>query len=318
VATLDRARELFIRHSAFGIRHSRMFLDEDEVRRLLRMEELIPAMAGALRDLSVGKVEQPMRLVLPVKEHSGFFAVMPVYGRALGAKLVTFYPNNQGVHTHHAMILLFRPETGEPLVTMDGRLITEMRTAAVSAVATDALARGDASVLAILGSGVQARSHLEALQTVRKFREVRVWSPRNSRAFAREHGVSAAASAEKAVRGADVIVVATAATTPVLMGEWLSPGMHINAVGATRPEWRELDDQVLGRARIYVELREAAMKESGDIIAAGHIFAEIGEVVSGLKDGRKHEEEITLFKSVGVAVEDIVAADLVYRRHLAI
>ena len=162
-----------------------MFLDEDEVRGLLRMEELIPAMAGALRDLSAGKVEQPMRLVLPVAEHKGFFAVMPAYGGALGAKLVTFYPNNKGVHTHHAMILLFRPETGEPLVTMDGRLITEMRTAAVSAVATDALARTDASVLAILGSGVQARSHLEALRIVRKFREVRVWSPRNSGEFAR-------------------------------------------------------------------------------------------------------------------------------------
>ena len=189
-----------------------MFLDEDEVRSHLRMEELIPAMAGALRDLSAGKVEQPMRLVLPVSEHKGFFAVMPAYGGALGAKLVTFYPNNKGVHTHHAMILLFRPETGEPLVTMDGRLITEMRTAAVSAVATDALARADASVLAILGSGVQARSHLEALRIVRKFREVRVWSPRNSKEFCRQHDVSAAASAEEAVRGADVIVVATAAT----------------------------------------------------------------------------------------------------------
>ena len=291
-----------------------MFLTEEQVRAVLRMEELIPVMAGALRDLSAGKVQQPMRTVLPVAEHKGFFAVMPVYGGALGAKLVTFYPHNTEVHTHHAMILLFRPETGEPLVTMDGRLITEMRTAAVSAVATDALARADASVLAILGSGVEARSHLEAMRIVRKFREVRVWSPRNARAFAKEFDVRAAASAEEAVRGADVIVVATAATTPVLIGEWLSPGTHINAVGATRPDWRELDDAVLRRARIYVEAREAVMKESGDIIAAGNIFAEIGEVVAGTKSGRKSEEEITLFKSVGVAVEDIVAADLVWRR----
>ncbi len=291
-----------------------MFLTEEQVRAVLRMEELIPVMAGALRDLSAGKVQQPMRTVLPVAEHKGFFAVMPVYGGALGAKLVTFYPHNTEVHTHHAMILLFRPETGEPLVTMDGRLITEMRTAAVSAVATEALARTDASVLAILGSGVEARSHLEAMRIVRKFREVRVWSPRNARAFAKEFDVRAAASAEEAVRGADVIVVATAATTPVLIGEWLSPGTHINAVGATRPDWRELDDAVLRRARIYVEAREAVMKESGDIIAAGNIFAEIGEVVAGTKSGRKSEEEITLFKSVGVAVEDIVAADLVWRR----
>jgi ornithine cyclodeaminase/alanine dehydrogenase-like protein (mu-crystallin family) len=197
---------------------------------------------------------------------------------------------------------------------MDGRLITEMRTAAVSAVATDLLARKDVSVLAILGSGVQARSHLEALKIARKFREVRVWSPSQAHKFAKEFEIVAAASAEEAVRGADVIVVATAATTPVLKGEWLSPGTHINAVGATRPNWRELDDEVLHRSRIYVESREAASKESGDIIAAGEIFAELGEVISGVKPGRESDNEITLYKSVGVAVEDVVAADLVYRR----
>jgi ornithine cyclodeaminase/alanine dehydrogenase-like protein (mu-crystallin family) len=294
-----------------------MFLSEKEVRALLRMEELIPAMADALRELSAGKVEQPMRLILQVAGHQGFFGVMPAYGGALGAKLVTFYPNNQGIPTHHAMVLLFRPETGEPLVTMDGRLITEMRTAAVSAVATDHLARADTPVLAILGSGVQAQSHLEALRIVRKFREVRVWSPRQARDFASKFGVSAAASAEEAVRGADVIVVATSATTPVLRGEWLSPGVHINAVGATRPDWRELDDEVLRKARIYVEAREAATKESGDIIAAGMIFAELGEVVAGAKPGRQSDDETTLYKSVGVAIEDIRSADLVYRRALA-
>lgn len=294
-----------------------MFLDEDAVRGLLRMDELIDAMRGALRDLSAGRVQQPMRLVLPVAEHEGFFGVMPAYGGALGAKLVTFYPNNKDTHTHHAMILLFRPETGEPLVTMDGRLITEMRTAAVSAVATDALARADVPVLAILGSGVQARSHLEALRIVRKFREVRVWSPRDAGEFARKFKLSAAASAEEAVRGADVVVVATSATTPVLLGEWLAPGAHVNAVGATRPNWRELDDEVLRQTRIYVESREAALKESGDIIAAGKIFAEIGEVLAGSRKGRQSGDEITLFKSVGVAVEDIVAADLVWRKYLA-
>jgi len=294
-----------------------MFLDEKKVRALLRMEELIPAMADALYDLSAGKVEQPMRLILPVAEHQGFFGLMPAYGGALGAKLVTFYPNNQGIPTHHAMILLFRPETGEPLATMDGRLITEMRTAAVSAVATNHLARADTPVLAILGSGVQAQSHLEALRIVRKFREVRVWSPRNAKEFARKFGVSAAASAEEAVRGADVIVVATSATKPVLRGEWLSPGAHVNAVGATRSDWRELDDDVLHKARIYVELREAATKESGDIIAAGKIFAELGEVVARSKPGRQSDDEITLYKSVGVAIEDVRSADLVYRRALA-
>ena len=151
-----------------------MILDEGAVRDLLRMEDLIPVMASALADLSSGKVVQPMRVMVPIADHGGFLGLMPAYGGALGAKLVTFYPNNQGVPTHHAVIVLFRPETGEPLVTMDGRLITEMRTAAVSAVATQRLALPDASVLAILGSGVQAGSHLEALRLVRGFRDVRV------------------------------------------------------------------------------------------------------------------------------------------------
>jgi alanine dehydrogenase len=295
-----------------------MMLDEKAVRGLLQMRELIPVMASALADLSGGKVVQPMRVMVPVAEHQGFLGVMPAYGGALGAKLVTFYPNNKGIHTHHAMILLFRPETGEPLVIMDGRLITEMRTAAVSAVATQRLARPDASVLAILGAGVQARSHLEALRLVREFREVRVWSPVSARAFAERHGIRASASAEEAVRGADVVVVATTSMAPVLHGEWLSPGAHVNAVGAPRPTWRELDDDALAKSRIYVESREAATRESGDVIAAGGAFAEIGEVVSGTQPGRKSESEITIFKSVGVAVEDVAAADLVYRKAQAI
>ncbi|HTK27900.1 MAG TPA: ornithine cyclodeaminase family protein [Pyrinomonadaceae bacterium] len=294
-----------------------LILSEDAVRNLLNMKELISAMSRALADLSGGKVIQPVRTVLSIAEHQGFFGLMPAYNGSLGAKLVTFYPNNQGIHTHHAVILLFRAETGEPIAMIDGRLITEMRTAAVSAVATDKLARPDSHVLAILGSGVQARSHLEALRLVREFSEVRVWSPRNAAAFANAHSVKVAASAEEAVRGADVIVVATASTTPVLMGEWLSQGAHINAVGATRPNWRELDDATLRVSQIFVESREAAMQESGDVIAAGKISAEIGEVIAGQKPGRQSEDEITLFKSVGVAVEDVAAADLVYRKAMA-
>lgn len=289
-------------------------LDEAQVRSLLRMEDLIPAMADAMRDLSSGKVVQPLRTVVPVAEHNGFFGVMPACGGALGAKLVTFFPNNEGIPTHHAVIVLFHPETGEPLVMMDGRLITEMRTAAVSAVATDLLARRDVNVLAILGSGVQARSHLEALRVVRQFREVRVWSPRHAADFAREHGISASASAEEAVRGADVIVVATSATTPILKGAWLSAGAHVNAVGATRPNWRELDDDCVVRAKLFVESREAASKESGDVIAAQNIVAELGELIAGSKPGRASLEEITLYKSVGVAIEDVAAAQLVYKR----
>jgi alanine dehydrogenase len=294
-----------------------MNLDESAVGRLLRMEEVIPAMERALSDFSSGTVVQPVRTMLPVAEHGGFLGLMPAYtGSALGTKLVAFYPHNTEVPTHHATILLFKPESGEPLATMDGRLITEVRTAAVSAVATEHLARSDASVLAIIGSGVQARSHLEALKLVREFRDVRVWSPRRAVAFAEEHGVRAAASAEEAVRGADVVVTATTSPTPVLLGEWLSPGTHINAVGAPRPDWRELDDEVLRRAKVYVDSREAAMKESGDVIAAGGVFAEIGEVAAGTKLGRQSEEEVTLFKSLGLAVEDVAAAELVHRKAL--
>ena len=291
-----------------------MNLDEAAVSRLLRMEDVIPAMERALADFSSGEVVQPVRTILPVADHQGFFGLMPAYaGGALGAKLVTFYPQNQGIHTHHATILLFKPETGEPLVSMDGRLITEVRTAAVSAVATKYLARPDASVLALIGSGVQARSHLEALRLVRGFEEVRVWSPRHAEDFARQFdGVRATSSAEEAVRGADVVVTATTSKTPVLFGEWLAPGAHINAVGAARPDWRELDDEVLRRARIYVDSREAAFKESGDVIAAGEAFAEVGEVITGAKPGRRSADEVTLFKSLGLAVEDVATADLVY------
>ncbi len=278
------------------------------------MDALIPAVARGLSELSRGKITQPLRAIIPVPEHGGFFGSMPASGAGmLGAKLVTFYPENEAVPTHHGMILLFDPATGAPTAVMDGRLITEMRTAAASAVATDHLSRPESSVLSILGSGVQARSHLEALRLVREFREVRVWSPRNAVGFAEEFGVRAAGTPEEAVRGADVVVVATAAQKPVLNGEWLGEGAHVNAVGATRFDWRELDDAVLARSTIYVDSREAALQESGDIIAAGSVFAEIGEVINGTRPGRTDAQQITLFKSVGVAIEDLVAADLVYR-----
>jgi ornithine cyclodeaminase/alanine dehydrogenase-like protein (mu-crystallin family) len=288
-------------------------LDEPAVQARLRYEDLIPAVADALADLSSGKVVQPVRTVLPVAPHQGFFAVMPAYAGALGAKLVTFYPKNVGVHTHHALIVMLKPETGEPLAVMDGRLITEMRTAAASAVATQRLARSDASVLGILGSGVQARSHLAALRHVRSFKEVRVWSPRHAPAFARQHGVTAVATAADAVRDADVVVVAASATTPILQGRWLSPGTHVNAIGATRPEWRELDDDLVTTARVFVDSREAALRESGDVIAARSVVTEIGTVVAGIDPGRRSAQEITLFKSVGVAVEDVAAAALVLK-----
>jgi alanine dehydrogenase len=290
-----------------------MFLDDEAVRRLIRMEDVIAAMAPALAQFSSGNVVQPVRSVVSVAEHGGFLGVMPAYAGSLGVKLVTFYPGNTDIPTHLATIMLFKPETGEPLVTMDGTLITEMRTAAASAVATGCLAREDASVLAILGSGVQARSHLQALRLVRDLDEVRVWSPRGAPAFARAHHVRAMQTAEETVRGADIVVTVTSSETPVLEGAWLSPGTHINAVGATRPTWRELDDTAVQRARLYVDSREAGESESGDV-RAGTIVAELGEVVLDPTLGRQSPDEITLFKSVGIAVEDVVTAKIVYDR----
>jgi thiomorpholine-carboxylate dehydrogenase len=212
-----------------------------------------------------------------------------------------------------ATIFLVDPETGTPLAIMDGRLITEMRTAAVSAAATKLLAPPDSKILAILGSGVQARSHVEALQLVRQFDEIRVWSPTKAHAkrFAEEIG-GRAVSAEEAVRDADVVVTVTSSKTPVLKGNWLKPGCHVNAIGACRPNWRELDDDAMRTSVVFVDSREGAMKESGDVILSGaKIYGELGEALAGKIPSRANET--TVFKSLGMAVEDIAAAMLVYR-----
>src|SRR5713226_3956263 len=245
-----------------------LYLDEEQVRKHLRMEELIPAMEKALIDFSVGKVTQPVRLVITVDPPGGFFGMMPARTPdGLGIKLVTFYPKNAecGIPTHMATIFLVDPQTGAPLAVMDGTLITEMRTAAVSAAATKLLASPDAKVLAILGSGVQARSHVEALRLVRRFEEIRVWShtAANAERFAKEIGAKAI-SAEAAARDADVVVTATNSKMSILRGAWLKPGAHVNAVGACRPDWRELDDEAMTNV-VFVDSREAAMKESGDV-----------------------------------------------------
>src|SRR5436853_4793037 len=292
-----------------------LFLDEEQVRQHLLMPDLIPAMEKALIDFSTGKVTQPVRSVIKVDPPGGFLGLMPALTpNGLGLKAVTFYPSNaeRGIPTHMATIFLVDPETGAPLAIMDGRLITEMRTAAVSAVATKLLARRDAKILAILGTGVQARSHFEALQLVRQFEEIRVWSPTREHAeqFATEIGAKSM-PAEEAVRGADVIVTATSSKTPVLHGSWLKSGCHVNAVGASRPDWREMDDEAMANV-VFVDSREGAMKESGDVILSGaKIYAELGEAFAGKIPSRA--SETTIFKSLGMAVEDIAAATLVYR-----
>ena len=295
------------------------FLNEDQVREHLQMTELIPAMEKALIGSSAGEVTQPVRSVLNVERSGGFLGLMPALTpHGLGLKAVTFYPSNaeRGMPTHMAMIFLVEPETGAPLAIMDGRLITEMRTAAVSVAATKLLAPKNAKILAILGSGVQAHSHVEALRLVRNFEEIRVWSPTRKHAeqFAQEIGATAT-SAEEAVRGADVIVTATSSKTPVLKGAWLKPGCHVNAIGACRPDWRELDDDAMSNV-VFVDSRDGALKESGDVIlSGGKIYAEVGEALAGKIPSRA--TETTIFKSLGMAVEDIAAALLVYRSFIS-
>jgi thiomorpholine-carboxylate dehydrogenase len=291
-----------------------MYLDDGRVRSLLTWRDLIPAMEAALADFSRGRVIQPVRSMLTIEDGKRWLGIMPAATtQVMGAKLVTLYPANAGtgVPTHLAMISLFRTDTGEPLAVMDGRLITEMRTAALSAAATRHLMPEDSRILTILGSGVQAQAHLEALTHLAAFDEIRVWSrtPEHARRFAERHGAVAMAL-EAAVRGADVLVTATSATEPFLQGQWLKPGAHVNAVGAPRPTWRELDDAVMANTLI-VDSRDAALAESGDVILSGAtIFAEAGEIFAGTKAAPR--SATTVFKSVGLAVEDIVTAKLVY------
>jgi ornithine cyclodeaminase/alanine dehydrogenase-like protein (mu-crystallin family) len=290
------------------------YLDEQAVRAALRWDQLIAKMEAALTALSQGRVIQPVRNTITIEEGKRYLAVMPAVAEdAMGLKAVSFYPGNAGtaLPTHLAMILLFRPDTGEPLAVMDGRLITEMRTAAVSAAVTKYLASPDSRVLALLGSGVQAAAHLEALSRVRRFDEVRVWSrtPAHAQRFAREHGARAM-DAESAVRGADVVVTVTNAVEPILKGAWLKRGAHVNAVGSPRPTWRELDDDAMANL-LVVDSREAALKESGDVILSrAKIHAEAGEIFDGSKT--VSASETTVFKSLGLAIEDVAAARLVY------
>jgi ornithine cyclodeaminase len=312
-----------------------LILSQSDIERLLPMDACIDVMASALSSLARGDAALPLRTVMRVPKTDNFFAAMPGYievdGEGVfGAKLVTVFPGNQGTafDSHQGAVLIFDNEHGGVAAMLDGTAITGIRTAAVSGVATRALAREDASTLAILGSGVQAHSHLRAMCAVRPITTVRVWSrnPDNARAFAefarREHGLDASASptGAAAVKGADIVCAATSSSEPVLFGDWLAPGTHINAVGVSQPTARELDSATVMRSRLYVDRRESALKEPGDILAplqAGeigpdHIVGEIGEVLIGRVGGRRRADEITLFKSLGLAIEDLAASSYVY------
>ena len=315
-----------------------LLLNESEVARCLDMASLIPLMRDTMARFSRRECVQPVRQSLRIRPANGFYGVMPAHvpgpngdPGAFGLKSVSFFPGNDalGVPTHLATVLLLDPNTGALVAMMDGRLITEMRTAAVSAVSVDVLAREGPSTLAILGSGVQARSHLEAIRHVRQLRHVRVWSRRKERAiqFVRLHhatvscAVSAVASVEEALKGADVVVTATSATEPIVSAEQLEPGMHLAVVGSSSPKMRELDSDAVARCRVWVDSREAAQVEAGDIlfplregrIDESHIIGELGDVVNGLS-GRRNDTEVTMFKSLGQAVEDVATAQLVVRK----
>jgi thiomorpholine-carboxylate dehydrogenase len=292
------------------------YFDDATVRRLLRLEDLLPALRRAFIDLSAGRVVQPLRLVMELpSEHSLLFLKPALTAEALAVKLITQVPANaaRGLPTMLATLLLLDRATGRMLATMDATGLTAMRTAAVSAVGADAMASPGAKVMALLGSGVLARSHALALRAVRPLSEIRVWSrdPRNAAACAAEINGFEKKSAEEAVRDADIVCTVTNAAEPVLRGAWLKPGAFVAAVGAVRPTWRELDDDAM-RNTVVADSREAAEKESGDVILSGaQVYAEIGEILAGTK-AKPPPGATVIFKALGQAVTDAVAARLVY------
>ncbi|HXV02469.1 MAG TPA: ornithine cyclodeaminase family protein [Gaiellaceae bacterium] len=307
-----------------------LVLNQEEVEQLLDMEGCIGAMEGALAALARGEVHVPLRMVVRPGEEPSLLGLMPAH-RAGDAplyalKTVAVFPDNpkRGLDAHQGTVTLFDGETGEVRVLMNASAITAIRTAAVSAVATKLLAREDARVLGILGAGVQARTHLEAMRAVRDFDEVRLYSPtaEHAKALAEEADAQALGSAEEVVRGADVVVTATNSVEPVLRREWLEPGAHVNVVGGRPPHMRELDVATVADSAFYVDRRESAEAEAWDYrdalesgaIAADHIRGEIGEVLIGTAPGRSSPDELTVFRSLGLAVEDLAAAEYVVER----
>ncbi len=315
---------------------STLVLSQREVGSLLSIADCIDVMSDALSALANGEAVVPLRSVTMLPGQNAF-AMMPAHlgsRQVVGAKVITFFNGNSATpyDCHQGAVLLFETQHGRLIAIMDATTITTVRTAAVTAVATRLLSRPNSGVLAILGAGVQARAHLEAMSLVRPIREVRVWSRSTERARSlvayagKEFGIEGRVSgtAAEAVRGADVVCTTTSATEPVLQGAWLSPGTHVNAIGASVPSGREIDTETVRRSRLYVDRRESALREPGDMlvplgegaITPDHIVGEIGEVLTGKAPGRRDAQEITLFKSLGLAVEDVAAAQFVHARAL--
>ncbi len=292
------------------------FIDDQTIARVLRMQDLIPKMRQAMIDFSAGRIAQPPRRMIEVHPHDGYFGSMPAASeKALGAKLVTFYPGNKqrDLPTHMALIVLFNPETGEPMVAMDGHCITTMRTAAVTATYIDVVATGDVESLAILGAGVQAKSHLDALAHVRKFKDVRIWnrSPKRAAELAESIGGRAVAC-EDAVRDADVVIVATSSKEPVLNGEWLCDGAKVASVGWAGGDGAEVDRETMSNT-VIVDSREGTLADSGNVRRYNAtIYAELGELLGG---SRSVDPAATVvFDSIGLACQDVAAATLVLEK----
>jgi ornithine cyclodeaminase/alanine dehydrogenase-like protein (mu-crystallin family) len=312
-----------------------VILTQPEVRRLLPMRACMDLMATTLRSLAEGEGTNPLRWPMWLPDRRGLIGMMPGMSgepEALGLKVVAVFPGNHGTRydSHQGIVLLFDPENGVPVAIMDASEITAIRTAAVSGMVTELLARPDASVLAILGTGVQARTHLEAIAEARDLTEVRVYSRSedNRRRFVERAAarydvpVRATDSAEAAVRGAEIVCTVTSSKEPVLHGTWLEPGMHVNAAGSSVKSTRELDTDAVVRSRLFVDRRESTVNEAGDYlfpveegaIDESHIVAEIGDILLDRHPGRQSDGEITLFKSLGLAVEDLAAAHYVLER----
>jgi ornithine cyclodeaminase/alanine dehydrogenase-like protein (mu-crystallin family) len=289
-----------------------LVVPEHDVRRLLPMDECIEVMENVLRALARGELHQPLRFVTRPPGAESLMGFMPAYrsgeGSTWSLKEIVIVPGNsaRGLDAHQGALLLHDGETGELRAILNASPITEIRTAAVSAVATRALARTGARTVAILGAGVQARSHAEAMRAVIGDVEIQSWSRRDG------------GTAETALRGADVVCTCTAAHEPILRREWLARGAHVNAVGASLPTARELDTETMVAASLFVDRRESMLNESGDLLLAGlgeeHIRAELGEVLNGSHPGRADAEELTVFKSLGLAVEDLAAAELIVQK----
>jgi len=313
-----------------------LILNHDEVVRLLPMKECIALMREALLKLAAGEVHQPLRTIVRPPDAAGVMGLMPSYisgeQAAYGLKTVCVFPGNpaKGKDAHQGAVLLFSAETGELLALMNASAITAIRTAAVSGVATDLLARKDASSLAIIGAGVQARTHVVAMTEVRTIKRCRVASRTiaHAKQFAEEmsgsvpFAIEPVDTVEEALEGADLIATVTNAKEPVVRREWISPGVHLNVVGSSTPMTREIDTATIAASSLFVDRRESTINEAGDYLFAAregaigpdHIRAELGEVLTGAEPGRTSQDEITLFKSLGLAVEDLAAANHLYRK----